>query len=86
MPDLRLQEWAAAVHPPNGAMITTCICHACNWTDYELDGKNSIASGDFGIKFIVFLSYLICPCLTQLFHATRAVCSVKYGVHMLSGC
>ena len=24
-------------------MITTCICHACNWTDYELDGKNSIA-------------------------------------------
>ena len=24
-------------------MITTCICHACNWTDFELDGKNSIA-------------------------------------------
>ena len=38
-----LRQWSAVVHPPNGAMITTCICHACNWTAFELQGKNSIA-------------------------------------------
>eukprot|EP00035_Acanthoeca_spectabilis_P032346 m.18374 g.18374 ORF g.18374 m.18374 type:complete len:573 (+) comp5309_c0_seq2:589-2307(+) len=36
-----LEQWSAVVRPPNGAMITTCICHACNWTDYVLAGKSS---------------------------------------------
>lgn len=25
----------------NGAMITSCICHGCPWSDLELEGKNS---------------------------------------------
>jgi hypothetical protein len=36
-----LEQWSRIIHPPNGAMITTCICHACNWTAFRLDGKNS---------------------------------------------
>ena len=36
-----LTQWRAAIVPPNGAMITTCICHACNWTSFVLGGKNS---------------------------------------------
>ena len=27
----------------NGAFITTCICHGCNWTAFVLDDKNSYA-------------------------------------------
>ena len=36
-----LEQWRAVIRPPNGAMITTCICHACNWTSFVLNGKNS---------------------------------------------
>ena len=36
-----LTQWRAMVAPPNGAMITTCICHACNWTSFVLEHKNS---------------------------------------------
>ena len=25
----------------NGAMITSCICHGCNWASITLDNKNS---------------------------------------------
>jgi hypothetical protein len=40
-----LHQWSAVVpvNGRNGAMITTCICHACNWTSFELEGKNSLA-------------------------------------------
>ena len=40
-----LTDWHAVVAPPNGAMITTCICHACNWTSFILgaEQKNSFA-------------------------------------------
>lgn len=27
--------------PQNGAFITSCICHSCNWTDLTLDGETS---------------------------------------------
>ena len=30
-------------HRRNGAFITTCICHGCDWTDLEMDGKTSYA-------------------------------------------
>jgi hypothetical protein len=30
-------------HERNGAFITTCICHGCDWTDLEMDGKTSYA-------------------------------------------
>lgn len=30
-------------HKRNGAFITTCICHGCDWTDLEMDGKTSYA-------------------------------------------
>jgi hypothetical protein len=38
-----LAAWAPVVPASgrNGAFITTCICHGCNWTSFVLDGKNS---------------------------------------------
>jgi hypothetical protein len=38
-----MSEWYPVVPSSgrNGAIITTCICHACNWTSFELEGKNS---------------------------------------------
>jgi hypothetical protein len=38
-----LRDWSAVVplSGRNGAFITTCICHGCNWTSFALDGKNA---------------------------------------------
>lgn len=38
-----LSAWSAVVPRSglNGAFITTCICHGCNWTSFVLDGKNA---------------------------------------------
>ena len=40
-----LADWAPVVPTSgrNGAFITTCICHGCNWTSFVLDGKNAYA-------------------------------------------
>ena len=35
-----LLDWWQA-HGRNGAFVTTCICHGCDWTDLEIDGKTS---------------------------------------------
>ena len=29
--------------PKNGAFITSCICHSCNWTGLALEGETSYA-------------------------------------------
>ena len=38
-----LAAWSPVVprNGRNGAFITTCICHGCNWTSFVLDGKNA---------------------------------------------
>jgi hypothetical protein len=40
-----LADWQPVVPKSgrNGAFITTCICHGCNWTSFVLDGKNPYA-------------------------------------------
>lgn len=38
-----LADWEPVVPTSgrNGAFITTCICHACNWTSFMQEGKNA---------------------------------------------
>lgn len=40
-----LDQWDPVVPTSgrNGAFITTCICHGCNWTAFVQQGKNSYA-------------------------------------------
>eukprot|EP01044_Picomonas_judraskeda_P001472 COSAG03_NODE_89_length_13462_cov_21.049764_9_plen_135_part_00 len=40
-----LDQWDQVVPTSgrNGAFITTCICHGCNWTAFVQQGKNSYA-------------------------------------------